>query len=1124
MERVNKTSEVLSDEEMIIEVKQNNLMNSSTESFEDIEHPKVEVFTNVDIEGNEVNEETNPLPEPEVVETKNTDQHPVVVEVENKHKQPLGVSVLVDDIDLDEFGITADDIQGNHLEIIEIYNDNPNLKYKILHDIRKEQGGKRKVLKKWRSKPKPVEGSTNSKQQIHNNVAVLESEAASHNKLVHSENGNPDAEPTSMEDAQDASAQESGITGSHVHVTSQPSIPSTSAPAGQSTAKTVTPGGASDTIILSMLYLDPIKSAAPIRSQKLPLLTESYNRNAQGYASASPITWTEGLSVLALDTSGTSRCVDVLEGIQTMVGSGKRCPLPPKSTVGIQITELTGQSLGATGMRAFMSPANTLDIMSVTSLLEIARNEGEVWSPPEDIFLRMNLLRMSLVKPSWYIHNTNVHRRMAMNAKMTHIKPEDDKWSMLTPPETSDPTKCVIGSKAGEVNCVLLTLTQYLKCVVLGTGGFLPNTVLKITIPTDHIVIPISSNDLKKPVSWMIPYIIAHTTTHWYNMALSFNTTITPVKTATANAYLKMMVMNKASTVEVHKSTKSIVFVVVDSADQTFDTTRCLLITKDYKDRIKNDGAIYTGLPKLVHTWLGRTGTKFGDHDTDCAMAARRICEYYNCQGLKKRCESMAVEMTMKVFMPFSCSQPEVECSEIVELHGPTAYNDTVTIGACSLKKWDTEYDGTTAPKRINALNDWSVSPYGLFPSAHFKVEFEDMSSTNKTEKKYKGFKDWENMSAAYNISSTSAIDTLLLAIGIYIRDPDCNNDTFETNIFFANEIRARSVLVHAVLTNILVNAGLTLADWNFWDYEQYDMPPDIFRILPGVTAGFIRATNETYGGRIIEDETWRTNIKDLMGFAGVNDVQTFYYMPFPIWFVRDVMNKFTKSFQDMKFPPLAIMCGYGDSASIYDKRPGGFMGWRFVRGDDTMAFNMLVATTNYEVDAMAGGKGFAVFTPNSNYSIPERKAIGWNPYLFNDRLLYLESTTSSNTFFEKTYKKLYDDGVILTTSVTLPLQTSLVKYAPIQFGVSSKSHTNPTVQRSLIKNLGELKWPDPFLEWLLRGIKDVGMTFLDKGPTSALIHTISHIAEPIVSWVDQWERNNWGSQPASTGAGTFRA
>lgn len=1113
MEEVEYEYDVLNVEDITIEVKQNNNMTKSTESFEEIETPPMETFTNIDEAGNEVNQETESLPEHTEVSQPTQGQH------------QLGVSVTVNDIDLIDFGITESDIHGNHLELIEIYNDNPALTYKILHDIRKEPGGKRKIMGKWRSK-KQKRNDDPITQSIPNTMSVLEVEAESHNRMVHSTNGNPEGETTTVDAIAEVSTQEVGITSAK----EKEETPTTSRgfrlPEKPAQTKTVTPGGAADSIILTMLYVEPIKSAAPVRAQKLPMLTESYNRNAQGYASASPILWTEGLNVLTLDTSGTSRCATEIEAVQTVVSSGKRYPLPGMSTIGMQISELTGSSLASTGMRAFMSPSNTLDIMSVTTLLEIARNEGEVWSQPEDIFLRMNLLRLSLVPPSWYIHNTNIHRRMAINAKMAHIKPEDDVWNMLPAPAATDATICAIGKSSSSIDVLLLTLTQYLKNVIMGTGGYMPNTTEQVIVPTEHIVIPISSNDLKKPASWMVPYVIAHTSTHWYNMSMTFNATITPTKTSTADAFLKMMVMNKACTVEVHKKFKLIIFVIIDCADPQYDNTRCLLISSVYDERIKNNGNKYSKLPELVYKWLGRITPKFGNQDADCAMAARRICEYYNCQGLKKKCESMAVELAFKVPMPFSCTQPDVEGSEIVELHGPTAYNDSVTIGSCKLKTWDSDFaSGTKAAERIMALNDWSISPYGLFPSVHFVPKYEDFSPTNTNEKKYAGMKEWKNMSAVYNVSATSTLDTLILAIGIYLRDKDCNNDTFETNVFFANEMRARSVLVHAVLTNILVNSGITIADWNFWDSTQYDMPPDIFKILPSMTLGFISATNEVFGRRLIEEETWRTQIKDLMGFTGTGDVQIFYYMPFPIWFVRDVMCKFTKTFQDAKFPPLAIQCGYGDASNIYDARPGGFMGWRFLLGDDPMAFNLLTATTNYECDAIIGGKGFAVYTPNSHFSMPEKRAIGWYPYLFNDRLLSLETTASSAEFYAKVYKKMYNEGIILTTSVTLPLQVSLIKHAPIQFGVSGRSHVNPDIERSIIKNLGRLTWPDPFFEWLLRGIKDVGLEFLDKGPTSALIKTITHIAEPIVSWVDKWERDNWMPKPTQDDQkqGTFR-
>lgn len=125
--------------------------------------------------------------------------------------------------------------------------------------------------------------------------------------------------------------------------------------------------------------------------------------------------------------------------------------------------------------------------------------------------------------------------------------------------------------------------------------------------------------------SWLGPYILAHTTTKWWNHALNISipANIHDLKTSANKATIKCI--PKASTVYVPGTFKFICLVIVDVVEASFPTTESFYIGNAH--RATHAGNFDFG--KVGHKIIGRNTEQPAKAATmvDCMAAWRVMCK-----------------------------------------------------------------------------------------------------------------------------------------------------------------------------------------------------------------------------------------------------------------------------------------------------------------------------------------------------------------------------------------------------------------------------------------------------------------------------------------------------------------
>lgn len=203
-------------------------------------------------------------------------------------------------------------------------------------------------------------------------------------------------------------------------------------------------------------------------------------------------------------------------------------------------------------------------------------------------------------------------------------------------------TRTQIGIESGASNLYWRTLAQYARLV---SGSALAGDCLydsnKAEVPVGNIkFIPVKMN--WRGQSWLGPYILAHTSTKWWNHAVQIEIPVTvhDIKTSTNTAKIKCM--PKAATVYIPGTFKFICLVIVDVVEASFPVTENFYIGNAHM-------ATYGGnfdFGKIGHKIIGRNTDNPARAATmvDC-MAAWKVM----CKSLLSHVDPGAIEVRLAV-------------------------------------------------------------------------------------------------------------------------------------------------------------------------------------------------------------------------------------------------------------------------------------------------------------------------------------------------------------------------------------------------------------------------------------------------------------------------------------------
>jgi hypothetical protein len=299
------------------------------------------------------------------------------------------------------------------------------------------------------------------------------------------------------------------------------------------------------------------------------------------------------------------------------------------------------------------------------SLIQLLQKNQYPLIPDEAPLTRLLILRQLKMSNDWWSENTRLVQEFSFNI---HLDTENCKavWS----PAVAESRDEQIGSAPGTSYIWVKSLTEYTQIL----DENIPLIKYKNkkdkkgnqVYPGEVLFIPVKA--VWNGYSWLIPYILAHTTTKWWNHALQVQLCCRAEKDTERCSDLNMILsaIPKSSTVIIDGAFKHVCLVL-------FETTIPIKSSFDLSPNFKIGPRGNNDFARLAHAWLGRIPNpepySIGTSG-EVVCAYNTLCKYIIATpDTIKRTFSIVAELTTSFFMGWSVLPKEenVEKNEKVE-------------------------------------------------------------------------------------------------------------------------------------------------------------------------------------------------------------------------------------------------------------------------------------------------------------------------------------------------------------------------------------------------------------------------------------------------------------------------
>ena len=387
------------------------------------------------------------------------------------------------------------------------------------------------------------------------------------------------------------------------------------------------PGGGGPTAsagaaaLLAKMFSEPLRDPVPSGVQFLPCDTEEVRSEREGKgATYSPVMWADPLIPLNITIGSTSSSIDRMPAVGVSVSNKLDMQEPVLTQQGMLLKAVVDTEASPTLLRSMMPIKGMKDMSALICLLEASRRTGIQAMTDEAPLIRLGLLMHYLAPEEWMSYSTSCVQNMVANG-YADVSKAKKVWTKAP----AQSTRTQIGIESGASNLYWRTLAQYARLV---SGSALAGDCLydsnKAEVPVGNIkFIPVKMN--WRGQSWLGPYILAHTSTKWWNHAVQIEIPVTvhDIKTSTNTAKIKCM--PKAATVYIPGTFKFICLVIVDVVEASFPITENFYIGNAHM-------ATYGGnfdFGKIGHKIIGRNTDNPARAATmvDCMAAWKVMCK-----------------------------------------------------------------------------------------------------------------------------------------------------------------------------------------------------------------------------------------------------------------------------------------------------------------------------------------------------------------------------------------------------------------------------------------------------------------------------------------------------------------
>lgn len=855
-------------------------------------------------------------------------------------------------------------------------------------------------------------------------------------------------------------------------------------------------------VILAKLFQSPISQVMSSHDKWIPQGTEKVGRGYGGDYEFTPASWPDPLCLMGF-THGTVTHLGTTEPATAVTVTSDAAGLKGRhtlSTIGVEIEGMISTAVSPTGLRALIPIPNAYDIGSLSTLASIVRNLSLDVCTDESVFLRLLLLIESYQKPEWYMRNTRIPYGVNFDGSITMKHLATTKMDYIKASATSgvDPASRSVAVWAVSITRYAQMLSgkesPKLACTYMKNQEKGPP--LKTTDRTpdfgDCVIVPVTmgSSGTKK----LIPYILAFTTTEWWNFAMYLQIDMWSNAPAGNDYKFTVNTRPKASSVLIQGKTRNILLVVTDAPASS--TLRTKLMIGGTDGPVINYTESYNEFALLANNWLGR-GTEAGKEtirETDMLAAWRDLCMTLNIAGVKERALAIAPELCFTLPMGYGVHS-DATAPDDKHFGGVVTYYQKVAtkIGGEKIVSWDT-IDDTVKKDWATGLQVWRVTPLGRFQDSLITVKDHEFSG-------------WNRLMTSYSVEESSGIWRVLIACGYYERSQMCNVAGFEHTQVLSNHLMGSASLIAGVVNWLLTVRGITVIDWNDMNPRMMNiLPGELFQVLCQLTQGF--STRPQRSDRLCRDKALFVvpASKVLGGVADDVFLHCSGYVPY--WYVDAMIFKFFGKHGVPVIPRSEFMVDITPNSS-YEVDDSDYYGYVF-DGSNAYSVPWITSTLAYEKRNGCGRPYFTILMPAKNHRVSEVAKLGWYPYSVFDRQTC--EINRKETHSEK--EDLLVRGVVCLNTVIIPIFRAERTKTKIEVMVGDGSHQDPTNDRSFIKfrDPNGLRYPDPWLSWVTEGLKKAGIGFLEGGFTGAALAGLMHVVNGAVGLVADWEKSHSGS------------
>nr|UOO01010.1 hypothetical protein [Jordan Creek virus] len=376
--------------------------------------------------------------------------------------------------------------------------------------------------------------------------------------------------------------------------------------------------------LLAKMFTSPIENPTPSGVDKLPCDTEELVTSKEHDGTTySPVMWADPLIPINVKSTATS-AIDRLPATGCSVNNHITSEEPQLTEIGRMLKGIIESEGNPSLLRAMMPQKDMKDTSALMSLAEAARRSG--FLPMSDVapLVRLGMLIHCMADPKWLAYVSSNVTNMCANG-YADINETKAVWSAA--PGAS--TATLIGSNDGSSTLYWRTIQQYCRLI---NGTETSTDTLKTTV--GDAVVAVDTTQVKfipvkmswRGQSWLGPYILAHTTTKWWNHSIMLKI---PVKIHDqknkSQATFEIHSMPKAATVVIPGVYKYICLVIVDVVETSFPAEENYYLGSSYKATFAGN----IGFSSVAYKLLGRNVVAPAHKitPTDCYKAWRVMCE-----------------------------------------------------------------------------------------------------------------------------------------------------------------------------------------------------------------------------------------------------------------------------------------------------------------------------------------------------------------------------------------------------------------------------------------------------------------------------------------------------------------